>query len=218
MPRRYSSNVVSTPSPRQVRNSIRSAANFYSITPEQAKQGLLDLGISPEREEPRSRVSLESGSNRPPRTESSRAGGELIIAEHDIQKTLYGLLQRDKRVSWVGRFNSGKFRLQSSPGQPDRWFAASTVIGLSDMMGCLVSDGGAPGRMFAFEVKERSLAARRAVAQVIAEVDAGLFDEIKSTEAKGRIAAQYAFLLKVRRGGGIGEFVFDVDEAMALLR
>jgi hypothetical protein len=225
--RKPASLTVATPSPRDIRNSIRSFAMLYSPSVEAANQGLLDLGLDPALEKPRARASIEGRSvARPVRTESVRSGGELIIDEHTIQSSIYGLLQRDKRVAWVSRYNSGKFKLQGSPGSPGgptRWFSANTKPGHSDLLGCLVSDGTdargriIPGRVFALEVKERSLSARRAVASVIAAVDAGTFDPFEESGEKGRIASQYSFLLEVRRGGGIGEFVFDVDEAMRLL-
>lgn len=197
---------VKAPSPRDIRNSIRNLANLYAPSQSVANQSLLDLGISPGIEHARVRTPVEQ---RPAKMER----GEIVIPEHTIQTALMGLLQRDKRVAWVGRFNSGKFELQQGGGD-NRWFAASTVTGLSDIMGCLKSDGGIPGKMIAFEVKEGSLAARRAVQRVIDAVDAGIFDGYRESAAKARIASQYSFLLKVRLAGGIGEFVFDVDEAM----
>ena len=201
---------VKAPSPRDIRNSIRNLANLYAPSKEAAEQSLLNFGLNPEIEKPRAK-------SNPDASAIVRVPREIVIPEHTLQTALLGLLQRDKRVAWAGRFNSGKFELEGSGGNANRWFSATTVKGLSDILGCMVGGGGIPGKMLAFEVKEGSASARRAVMSVIAEVDAGTFDPFRSSAAKARIAWQYEFLLKVRRSGGIGEFVFDVDEAMRCL-
>ena len=120
--------------------------------------------------------------------ERVKAKNPVVRTEAQVLASVLQALRHDKRVAWVGRFNSGAMVLGENRDR--RYFRANNVPGCSDILGQLRD-----GRLLAIEVKRPGWSKPR----------------------DDREYRQCEFLRMVSDNGGVSGFVCQVEDVWRLL-